>query len=184
MKYRLIAFAVLMLGAASVVSCIDPDQSQEIIFKNDLEAIEAYLEENPMPAAKEFSIESDGIYMFWEVSVDPTINTQILAGDTVKLDYIGKLLTNKVFDSSIEQIAKDNGVYNSQRTYAPMRVPLIGGLLPGFEYATSLMRPGEKATVIFPSRLGYGSQSQERIPANSPLIFEIELLEVKNGPNH
>ncbi|MBN7809602.1 FKBP-type peptidyl-prolyl cis-trans isomerase [Algoriphagus sp. H41] len=184
MNYRFSAFASLLLAVVSLVSCIDPDQSQEIIFQNDLKAIEEYLEDNTLPTAKEFSVPSDGIYMFWETSVAPTVNDQILRLDTVKVNYTGRLLTNKVFDSSIEQVAKDNGVYNSQRNYAPMRTALGVGLISGFEYATSLMRVGEKATVIFPSHLGYGSSGQNNIPPNSPLIFEIELLEVTNGPNH
>lgn len=184
MKYRLIAFAALLFGAASFVSCIDPDQSQEIIFQNDLVAIKEYVEETPLPSAKEFADETEGFYMFWETSVDPAVNNQILRLDTVRVNYTGKLLSNTVFDSSIEQVAKDNNVYNSQRTYGPMRTPLGTGLIFGFEYATSLMRPGEKAIVVFRSAWGYGNSEQARIPANSPLVFELELLEVKNGPNH
>jgi len=46
-----------------------------------------------------------------------------------------------------------------------------------------MMHPGEKATVIFPSRLGYGTQANGTIPPNSPLIFELELLQVAKGPN-
>lgn len=184
MKYRIPAFASLLLAVVTLVSCIDPDQSQEVIFQNDLKAIEEYIAETPLPGAKEFAIETEGIYMFWEVSVDPEVNDSILRLDTVTVNYTGKLLNNTVFDTSIEQVAKDNNIHNTQRKYEPMTATLGGSLISGFEYATSLMREGEKATVIFPSALGYGSQSQSRIPANSPLVFEIELLEVKNGPNH
>jgi hypothetical protein len=184
MKYRLFAIAALLLGAASVVSCIDPDQSQEVIFQDDKKAIKEYISENPLPLNKQYSDDISALYMFWEVSVDPTVNNNILRADTVKLNYTGKTLDNKIFDSSIEQVAKDAGVYVASRKYGPLTAPLIGGFIPGFEFATSLMRPGEKAIVIFPSMLGYGSQAQKDIPANSPLIFELELLEVKNGPNH
>lgn len=187
MKYRLITSAALLLGAASFVSCIDEGQSNEVIDTQNKEAIEAYLEENAMPSAKEFKDVNNSVYVFWEVSVDPEVNDQILQLDTVKVDYIGSLLTDEVFDSSIEQVAKDNGVYDSRRTYGPIKLalssPQMGAIL-GFEFAVSLMRVGEKATVIFPSRLGYGTQPRTGIPANSPLIFELELVDVKNGPNH
>jgi FKBP-type peptidyl-prolyl cis-trans isomerase len=183
MRYRLIALASLLLGAASVISCIDPDQSQEVIDLENKQQIEDYLEENPMTAAKEFKDVANSVYMFWEVSTDPQVN-QLLRLDTVKVNYTGRLLDDKVFDTSIEQVAKDNGIFNSTRTYAPLHFPLGGGVIQGFEFAVSLMRVGEKATVIFPARLGYGSESRDRIPANSPLIFELELVEVKNGPNH
>jgi len=184
MKYRLIASAALLLGVASFVSCIDESQSNEVVDLQNKEAIEAYLEENTMPTAKEFKDVENSVYMFWEVSVDPKVNDQLLRLDTVKVDYTGSLLTDKVFDTSIEQVAKDNEIFNSQRKYIPLKFPLGGGVIPGFEFAVSLMRVGEKATVIFPSRLGYGNASQNAIPPNSPLIFELELLEVKNGPNH
>jgi FKBP-type peptidyl-prolyl cis-trans isomerase FklB len=58
-----------------------------------------------------------------------------------------------------------------------------GFTISGFEFALSMMHQGEKATVIFPSRLGYGSQASGSIPANSPLIFELDLVQVKKGPN-
>lgn len=186
MKYRqLIAFAALLLGTATVVSCIDPDQTQEVILEENKEEIEKYLEENPMTGVKEYSEPIEGIYMFWEVSVDTELNS-ILALDTVSVDYTGKLLSNKVFDTSNEQIAKDNGVYNSQRTYVPLEFPLGTGrgAIIGFEFAVSLMREGEKATVIFPSTLGYGSQGNNGIPPNAPLIFELDLRDIKKGPNH
>ena len=184
MKYRLIASAALLLGAASFVSCIDEGESNEVIDQQDKEEIEAYLEENAMPSAKEFKDVNNSIYVFWEVSVDPEVNDELLRLDTVKVDYVGSLLTNEVFDTSIEQVAKDNDIYNSQRKYVPLVFPLGGSVIPGFEFAVSLMRVGEKATVIFPSRLGYGTQAQNAIPSNSPLIFQLELLQVKNGPNH
>ena len=188
MKYRLIAFAALLIGAVSVVSCIDPDQTNEAIDQKNKEEIESYLEKNPMSGVKEFEDVGNSIYIFWEVSVDTAFNREMLRLDTVKVDYTGRLLTDVIFDSSIEQVSKDNGVHNPKRKYEPIELALSSpqmGAIPGFEYAVSLMRVGEKATVIFPSRLGYGpSNDNPRIPANSSLIFELELFEVKKGPNH
>ncbi|WP_111672633.1 FKBP-type peptidyl-prolyl cis-trans isomerase [Algoriphagus litoralis] len=185
MNYRLIAFAALLVGAVSVVSCIDPDQTEEVILDQNKEEIEKYLLENPMSGVKEYKEAEEGVYMFWEVSVDPNLNS-IKSLDTVTVDYTGKFLSNSVFDTSIEQVAKDNGVFDSQRKYGPLKFP-IGtgrGAIIGFEFAVSLMKPGEKATVIFPSRLGYGNQGQGKIPPKAPLIFELELIDVKKGPNH
>jgi hypothetical protein len=52
MNYRLIAFAALLLGAISVVSCVDPDQTQEVILEKDKQAIEKYISENPFAAVR------------------------------------------------------------------------------------------------------------------------------------
>lgn len=186
MHYRLTAFAALLLGAISVSSCIDPDQSQEVIFQKDKEAIENYLAENPFDdAVKEYGLASDAFYMFWETSVSSEVNSEMLVGDTVTVNYTGRLLSDVIFDSTIEQVAKDNGVFDTEREYKPLTFPNgLGAFLNGFEFGISRMKPGEKATVIFPSGMGYGSNPREGIPANSPLIFELELIQVKKGPNH
>lgn len=180
---RLIAFAALILGAASVVSCIDPDQTEEVVLVENKEAIELYLQENPITGVKEYKEEVEGFYMFWEVANEA--GTGVVRGDTVTVDYVGKLLNNEVFDTSIEQVAKDAGIYTSSRTYAPLEFrPGYNFAIVGFEYAISLMKSGEKATVIFPSRLGYGTQPNGPVPAKAPLIFVIDLQKVVKGPQN
>jgi FKBP-type peptidyl-prolyl cis-trans isomerase FklB len=44
------------------------------------------------------------------------------------------------------------------------------------------MEAGDKATVIMPSIFGYGGAAQGDIPPNSPLIFELDFIELKKGP--
>ena len=44
------------------------------------------------------------------------------------------------------------------------------------------MEKGDKATVFIPSIFGYGKNSSGEIPLNSPLIFELNLVDVKDGP--
>ena len=166
-----------------MISCVDADQTQEAILVRDKEAIEKFLQENPIASVKEYSEPIEGFYMFWQVSTKPERNS-MSRGDTVTVNYTGKMLNKKIFDTSIEQVAKDNDIFTSKRKYEPLRfVNGYGEFLDGFEFAISLMHPGEKATVIFPSILGYGTRSNGAIPANSPLIFELDLVQVKKGPN-
>jgi FKBP-type peptidyl-prolyl cis-trans isomerase len=183
MKSRLFAVLALLFGAFSLISCVDADQTQEVILERDKQAIEKFLQENPIPSVKEYSEPIEGFYMFWQVSVKPERNN-LLRGDTVSVNYTGKTLDKKIFDSSIEQVARDNGIFSAGRKYQPLRYAVgYGFTITGFEFAISMMHPGEKATVIFPSRLGYGSQASGGIPSNSPLIFELDLVQVKKGPN-
>ena len=183
MKSRRIAALALFIGTLSLLSCVDSDQTQEAIKERDKLAIEKFLQENPIASVKEYSEPIEGIYMFWQVSVKPERNS-ILRGDTVTVNYTGKTLDKKIFDTSVEQVAKDNGIFNSGRKYQPLRYAVgYGYTISGFEFAISMMHAGEKATVIFPSSLGYGTQSSGGIPANSPLIFEIDLVQIKKGPN-
>ena len=183
MKSRLFAALALLVGALSLLSCVDSDQTQEVILERDKEAIEKFLKENPISSVKEYSEPIEGFYMFWQVSTKPERNN-LLRGDTVSVNYIGKTLDKKIFDTSIEQVARDNGIFNAGRKYQPLRYAVgYGFTITGFEFAISMMHPGEKATVIFPSRLGYGTQASGSIAANSPLMFELELVQVKKGPN-
>jgi FKBP-type peptidyl-prolyl cis-trans isomerase FklB len=183
MKSRLFAALTLLFGAFSLLSCVDADQTQEVILVRDKEAIEKFLKENPISSVKEYSEPIEGFYMFWQVSTKPERNS-LLRGDTVSVNYVGKTLNKKIFDTSVEQVARDNGIFSAGRKYQPLRYAVgYGFTITGFEFAISMMHPGEKATVIFPSRLGYGTQSSGSIPANSPLIFELDLVQVKKGPN-
>jgi FKBP-type peptidyl-prolyl cis-trans isomerase FklB len=183
MKSRLFAALTLLFGAFSLLSCVDADQNQEVILVRDKEAIEKFLKENPISSVKEYSEPIEGFYMFWQVSTKPERNS-LLRGDTVSVNYVGKTLNKKIFDTSVEQVARDNGIFSAGRKYQPLRYAVgYGFTITGFEFAISMMHPGEKATVIFPSRLGYGTQSSGSIPANSPLIFELDLVQVKKGPN-
>lgn len=109
----------------------------------------------------------------------------------VYLNYVGKLLNGTVFDTNIERVAKDAGIYKSSSSYKPTYVTWneedhtkftfgSGGssIIEGFSYAISKMKPHEKGTVIFHSKYGYSaSGSGNSIPAYSPLIFEIELVD-------
>lgn len=87
--------------------------------------------------------------------------SMLAKGKTVTLNYTGKLLTGKKFDS---------GSFSF----------VLGGgrVIKGFDEGIAKMRVGESASIIFPSSLGYGSQGTNGIPGNSPLLFEIEVLSV------
>lgn len=108
---------------------------------------------------------------------------------TVKINYTGKRLDGTIFDTTLEKVAKDAGIYSSQRTYEPQSVTFsekysdisMGGsssLVAGFKGGLSLMKwKGQKATVLFTSKHGYAaSGSGSAIPGYAPLIFELEIL--------
>jgi len=90
---------------------------------------------------------------------NPTIS------DKVKVHYHGMLLDGTVFDSSV-----DRGT--------PAEFPL-NGVVKGWQEAVPLLKPGGKGTFYIPSTLCYGSRSTGKIPANSVLVFDVELFEVK-----
>ena len=83
----------------------------------------------------------------------------------VKAHYHGTLLDGTVFDSSV-----DRG--------QPLSIS-VGGVIQGWQDVLTLMPVGSKWRVYIPSALGYGPRATGKIPANSTLIFEIELLDIE-----
>ena len=77
----------------------------------------------------------------------------------------GKLINGKKFDSS----------YDRQQ---PLELS-VGGVIAGWQEGLQLMPVGSKYIFYIPSELGYGERGAGKdIPANSALIFEVELLEI------
>lgn len=87
------------------------------------------------------------------------------ANAIVTVHYTGKLTNGKIFDRSM-----DRG--------KPVELPL-DQVIPGWTEGLQLLNEGSKATLYIPSKLGYGAQELAMIPANSILIFDVELIQVK-----
>ncbi|WKK78788.2 FKBP-type peptidyl-prolyl cis-trans isomerase [Marivirga arenosa] len=103
------------------------------------------------------------------------------AGDTVRVNYVGRTMDGTVFDTSYEDIAKESGVYNEQREYGPIEIPIgKGRVIRGWDEGIMLLNEGSEATLYIPSGMAYGARAAgPKIPANSSLIFDVELVEVK-----
>ena len=95
-------------------------------------------------------------------------------GDNVEVQYTGKLMNGKVFDSSLT---------NQQSKGKPVQFQVgVGMIIPGWEEGIMQFTKGTKGTLLIPSGMAYGMQgAPPTIPANSPLIFDIELVNVTKG---
>ena len=104
-----------------------------------------------------------------------------LKGDTVYVNYTGKLLNGKVFDSSIQAIATQAGLNQPGRTYEPISFPVgTSQVIKGWDEGLLLLHEGSKATFVIPSSLAYGAQGGgDAIPPFSTLVFDVELVKVK-----
>ncbi len=87
------------------------------------------------------------------------------SASTVKIHFTGSLIDGTIFDSSVKR-------------GQPAEFP-VGGVIPGFAEALSMMSVGSKYMVYMPSELAYGMQQAGPIPPGSVLVFEIELLGIK-----
>ncbi|MFM6976035.1 MAG: FKBP-type peptidyl-prolyl cis-trans isomerase [Sphingobacteriaceae bacterium] len=104
------------------------------------------------------------------------------AGDTVEVNYTGMFLGGKIFDTSYPDVAKKAGTFNAQRPYAPLKMAVgLGQSIPGFDEGLMLLPKGTKATLILPSVIAYGEQGNQGIPPYTPLVFEVEVVNIIPG---
>ena len=120
--------------------------------------IQEYIKENDLMDVQK---DSSGIYYVIEelgMGEHPTVQ------DTVEVAYTGYLLNGDVFDGTNEG--------------ATATFPLLG-LIQGWQIAVPKLKEGGKGTFFMPSAVGYGNQITGNIPANSVLVFDIELVDIK-----
>jgi FKBP-type peptidyl-prolyl cis-trans isomerase 2 len=83
-------------------------------------------------------------------------------GDMVKVLYTGRLEDGTVFDTNIEEVARDAGL--KKTFFQPLQFRLgAGQVIPGFDKAVEGMRPGQKKTVTIPPSEAYGEKNPARI---------------------
>ncbi len=92
---------------------------------------------------------------------------EVKATDTVTVQYRGTLLNGTEFDSSYSR-------------GTPATFP-VNGVIPGWQEALVLMKPGAKWQLFIPPELAYGAIPKPNIPGGSLLIFEVELLAAKSN---
>lgn len=120
---------------------------------------EAFLEENKtkegvktLPSGLQYKVIQEG------EGTPPTKD------DKVRVHYRGTFIDGTEFDSSYKR--GKPAEFN------------VSQVIPGWTEALQLMKPGAKWQIFIPAALAYGPQGNQRIPGNSTLIFDVELLEV------
>ena len=87
---------------------------------------------------------------------NPTVSSNVTVA------YTGSLTDGSIFDQS-----NSNGI-----TFP------LSGVIQGWQEGIPLLKEGGSGILLIPSALGYGSQSVGSIPANSVLIFDVNLIDV------
>ena len=88
-------------------------------------------------------------------------------GKRVQVRYTGRLQSNgKVFDKT-----KGSATFSFRLG--------VGEVIQGWDVGVRGMRVGDKRRLTVPAEMGYGNQTQGPIPANSTLVFDVELVGVK-----
>lgn len=163
----------------SKVQTMEEIQAEQSAKNAEMEAAESsilanYLAENGI---QEQPTESGLIF----VSKTKGKGKQAVAGKKIRVNYAGKLIDGTYFDTSIEEVAKEQGLYDERRTYQPFEFVLgQGQVIRGWDEGLAMMKEGGKATLIIPSSIGYGANPRPGgvIKPFNTLIFDVELIEV------
>jgi peptidylprolyl isomerase/FKBP-type peptidyl-prolyl cis-trans isomerase FklB len=159
-RFAFLAIAALALAACQPKPAAEPGKPGEASAESKAFMTKAIKDEGltALPSGLAYKVVRSGA----ATGLKPQLT------DEVKVHYEGKLPDGQVFDSSYER-------------GAPAAMPLRG-LIPGWQEALQLMRPGDEWILYVPSNLGYGDQGAGQIPPGAPLIFRIELIDVLPGP--
>lgn len=132
--------------------------------KKNLEEGESFLQENK----KKANVETTGSGLQYEV-IEEGDGESPDQYDTVKVHYTGTNIDDEVFDSSVDR-------------EEPVEFP-VNRVIPGWTEGLQLMKEGAKYKFFIPAELGYGERAPQGsdIEPNQALIFEVELLDVKEG---
>ena len=149
-------FAILLLAPCLLLltGCSRNDQ-----MSIDEEKILRYLENNMLDAERTES----GLYYI--IDQAGTGNSYPNKNSFVTVKYTGSLLDGTIFDQTAEGNVPEFQLTN---------------VIQGWQEGIPLFQKGGKGTLIIPSQLGYGSMSIGPIPANSVLVFDIELIDFRD----
>jgi hypothetical protein len=165
------SFIILM------ASCINEQESLQVIHDRELQTITDYLQNTPLPSVRTERDGATGIAIIWQ---EENVNGRRPAiGDSLRVNYTGSFFDGRIFDTSIDSVARANNIHNASRKYEPLKISLgRTSLIQGFNFGVFNMKEGDKAIVLIPSAYAYGTAGSSSIPPNTPLRFDLELVEI------
>jgi peptidylprolyl isomerase len=120
--------------------------------------------EGPPPVSGETVTTDSGLQY---IDVEEGTGETPQAGQTVAVHYTGWLTDGTKFDSSLDRGTPFSFVLGA------------GQVIAGWDEGLATMKVGGERRLILPPELAYGEVQWGTIPANSTLIFDVELLEVQ-----
>jgi len=159
MKYLLSSLFVLFFAVTLYGQDAVSDARQRA---KDEKALQDYFTKNDI-----HPIKASGLYY---VITREGAGRQILAGEQVVINYTGRYLDGKVFDSNTD---------TAFGKVMPLLVE-IGAkkVIRGWDKGITKLKKGSVATLYIPSGMAYGPDGNETVPPNAILIFDVEILNV------
>jgi FKBP-type peptidyl-prolyl cis-trans isomerase FkpA len=157
--------AVLALVIAIFSGCLKSSRETQRTCNYDSCALKATAAE--IQAVKDY-LTSKGLTaqqhcsgLFYSIE-NPGTGAQPTVCSAIGVNYVGRLTNGNVFDSS-----KSTAYFN------------LGGVIAGWQNGLPYLKTGGTMNLYVPPSLGYGNQAVSTIPANSILVFRVELVAVQ-----
>jgi FKBP-type peptidyl-prolyl cis-trans isomerase len=159
---------------ADLQSPEDIENEKKEVAEKESGILDNYIKEKGIEATKTPS----GMY----ISITKEGSGEVVgSGRMAKMKYTGRLLDGTVFDSNVDPKFKHPEPFE----FAVGQ----GSVIKGWDEGVATLKVGSKAKLIIPSGMAYGERvtppndvNPKGIPANSPLVFDVEVLGVKDMP--
>jgi FKBP-type peptidyl-prolyl cis-trans isomerase len=171
----LILLALILIGVFFVVSQPKAETSNKATTsQSSVKPAASQLNTTPNEKCKVTSPKTDAVKpvdaeklkLITIEDTTPGIGAEVKSGDVVCIDYKGSLTDGKVFDES----------YKRGQPFVTQIG--VGQVIPGWDYGIVGLKEGGKRKLTIPADLAYGSRATGTIPANSTLVFEVELVKI------
>ena len=161
MKFRFPLFAFLLLSLTLLLGACEKDSTTTPDYAaQDDATIQQYIKDKGLSG---FVRDTSGVY----VSItQPGTGPNAVKKQSVKVLYTGTLLDGTVFDSNLTSLG----------------FPFLLGrslVIPGWDKGFQYFNKGAKGILLIPSPMGYGQNATGKIPANSILRFDVEVVDIK-----
>ncbi len=164
-----VVFVAYSLFGSNIISLFD-NNNTNIAMTEEVKNTEVNSNVDTAPAEQKPAPTKNSISRNGVIINDLVVGTgpEIAVGKAVAVHYILSLQ-----DGTVLQNSKDFG--------APFRfVYGVDSMIQGWQIGIAGMKAGGTRTIVIPPELGYGAQQAGPVPANSTLVFTIELLEVSD----
>lgn len=100
-------------------------------------------------------------------------------GDSVAVNYVGRFVNGKLFETNLKDVAQKEKTFSPMQQYKPIHIAVgVRAVIPGWDEGLLLLNKGAKATFVVPSKLAYGEQGNQIIQPYTPLVFDVELVDI------
>ncbi|MDR3350931.1 MAG: FKBP-type peptidyl-prolyl cis-trans isomerase [Prevotellaceae bacterium] len=164
---------ILLFTVSSLCACTS--EVERAAVSNQEQAINNYISAQMKADTTIRMVANNGSYRLVKTSGHAPAAA---AGDSVKFYYIAYVFATNgkgmAFDTNRDTLGFTPRVDNGRGVVG------VGQYIPGLDNGLTGMQTGEKAELIFPAAQGFGDVAVGLVPPLSALLFEVEMIEVKN----